>query len=131
MLDTNVVVAGVLSAAGPPAWILDAVLSGDLEMAFDGAIRLEYDDVLHRREFGFSSARVAELLAAFDRFGLLVSAPPRLNVALPDLDDEPFLAVAAATRATLITGNLRHFPMARRSGVVVLSPREFVDGLRR
>jgi uncharacterized protein len=131
VLDTNVVVSGVLSTAGPPAWILDAVLTGDLELALDAAIRLEYEDVLRRREFGLSLARVQELLAAFDRFGLFVAAAPPLDVALPDADDEPFLAVAAAVDATLVTGNLRHFPPARRCGVAVLSPREFVDSLRR
>jgi predicted nucleic acid-binding protein len=131
VLDTNVTVAGVLAAAGPPAWILDAALAGDLEMAFDAAIREEYADVLHRREFGLVASRVADLLAAFDRFGLLVTAPPAPAVALPDADDEPFLAVAAAIGAVLVTGNLRHFPAARRGGVVVLSPREFVDALRR
>lgn len=130
VLDTNVVVSGVLSAAGPPGWILEAVLTGDLQVAFDATIRLEYEDVLSRREFGLSPARVQDLLAAFDRFGLFVDAAPPLDAALPDADDEPFLAVAAATDATLVTGNLRHFPPARRCGVVVLSPREFVDSLR-
>lgn len=89
VLDTNVVVSGVLSAAGPPAWIVDAVLTGDLELAFDATIRLEYEDVLRRREFGLPTARVQELLAAFDRFGLFVTAAPPLDVALPDPDDEP------------------------------------------
>lgn len=130
VLDTNVVVSGVLSAAGPPGWILEAVLTGDLQVAFDATIRLEYEDVLSRREFGLSPARVQDLLAAFDRFGLFVDAAAPLDVALPDADDEPFLAVAAATDATLVTGNLRHFPPARRCGVVVMSPREFVDSLR-
>lgn len=131
VLDTNVVISGVLSGAGPPAWILDAVVAGDLEMAFDVTMRQEYEDVLRRREFGLEPTRVAHLLAVFDRFGLLVTAPPVPALSLPDPDDEPFLAVAAAAGAILVTGNLRHFPAARRGGVVVMSPREFLEALRR
>lgn len=59
-----------------------------------------------------------------------VAAPPPWPVALPDPDDEPFLAVAAATASVLVTGNLRHFPVATRQGIAVLTPREFVDRLR-
>ena len=35
VLDTNVLVAGLLSATGPPGWILEAVLAGDVDLAFD------------------------------------------------------------------------------------------------
>jgi uncharacterized protein len=49
---------------------------------------------------------------------------------LPDRDDEPFLAVAAATGSILVTGNVRHFPARARHGVRVQTPRELVDSLR-
>ncbi len=32
VLDTNVLVSGLLSPAGPPAWIVEAVITGDLEL---------------------------------------------------------------------------------------------------
>lgn len=127
VLDTNVLVAGLLSAAGPPGWIVEATLSGSLVPAFDMAIRQEYEEVLRRPEFGFPASAVDDLLAALDRFGFPTAAPPPLPIALPDPDDEPFLAVAAATASVLITGNARHFPASRRQGVTVLTPREFVD----
>lgn len=130
VLDTNVLVAGLLSARGPPGWIVEAALAGEFELAVDAAIRSEYEEVLGRREFGFPSARVDALLAAFDQFAFHVVAAPPWPVELPDLDDEPFLTVAAAAGATLITGNLRHFPAASRRGVVVLTPRAFIDRIR-
>lgn len=131
VLDTNVLVAGLLSAAGPPAWIVEAALTGDLDLAFNMAIRQEYEDVLRRPEFRFPRPRVEALLAVVDRFGLWVAAVPPWPVALPDPDDEPFLGVAAATGSVLVTGNLRHFPARSRGGVLVLTPRELVDRLRR
>ena len=130
VLDTNVLVAGLLSAAGPPAWAVEAVLTGDLDLAFNMAIRQEYEDVLLRPEFRFSKLRVDALLAVVDRFGLCVAAVPPWPVALPDPDDEAFLGVAAATGSVLVTGNLRHFPARCRRGVLVLTPRELVDRVR-
>jgi putative PIN family toxin of toxin-antitoxin system len=130
VLDTNVLVAGLLSAAGPPGWIAEAVLAGELEPAFDSAIRQEYEEVLRRPEFQFPSARIDDILAALDQFGFVVAAPPPWPSALPDPDDEPFLAVAAASASVLVTGNLRHFPSRVRGDVTVLSPRELMDRLR-
>ncbi len=131
VLDTNVLVAGLLSASGPPAWIIEAVLAGDLELALDMAIREEYEDVLRRPELRFSPKAVADLLNAIDEFGFQVVATPPCPVALPDPDDEPFLAVAAATAGVLVTGNLRHFPPRSRGDVPVLTARELVERLRR
>lgn len=130
VLDTNVLVSGLLSASGPPAWILEAVMTGDLTLVFDSSIREEYEDVLRREEFGFSSSDVDHLLAALDRFGLLVSAAPPCPSPLPDPDDEPFLAVATATAAVLVTGNLRHYPAAAIGDVVVQTPRQFINAIR-
>lgn len=129
VLDTNVLVAGLLSEAGPPGWIVDLVLSGDLELVFDNRILGEYRDVLARPELRLPEEPVAQFLAALERFGVPITAPPWPHP-LPDPDDEPFLAVAGAARAVLVTGNLRHYPERIRAGVRVLSPRQFMDLLR-
>ena len=130
VLDTNVLVAGLLSATGPPGWILEAVLTGALDLALDMSIREEYEDVLRRAEFRFPSDRIDNLLSVIDRFAFQATAVPPWPHALPDPDDEPFLGVAAATGSVLVTGNLRHFPARSRRSVVVQTPREFVDRLR-
>jgi len=130
VLDTNVLVAGLLSAAGPPGWIVEAVIAGDLELALDMNIREEYEEVLHRSEFNVPSDRVADLLAAIDQFGFQAVAALPGPDRLPDPDDEPFLAVAVATDSVLITGNVRHFPRESRRGVLVQTPRELIEGLR-
>ncbi|MGQ0652195.1 MAG: putative toxin-antitoxin system toxin component, PIN family [Betaproteobacteria bacterium] len=127
VIDTNVVVAGLLSALGPPGWIVEATLSGRLEPAFGEAIRHEYDEVLHRPEFGFPRAAIDDILAALDQFGFVVAAATPWPVRLPDPDDAPFLAVAKASAGILVTGNLRHFPASARRSVVVLTPRQLMD----
>ncbi len=130
VLDTNVLVAGLLSAAGPPGWILEAVLAGDLEPAFDAAIRQEYEEVLRRPEFRFTPALIDDLLATLDQIGFVVAAAPPWPLALPDPDDEPFLAVAAASESVLVTGNARHFPVRSRGEVVVITARQLVERVK-
>jgi putative PIN family toxin of toxin-antitoxin system len=128
VLDSNVFVSGVLSPSGPPGWTVEAALTGDLELVFDSGILAEYEEVLFRPELRLPGARVRELLEAIESFGTLVSAPPWPEP-LPDPDDGPFLAAAAAVGCPLVTGNIRHFPARARRGVTVVSPREFLERL--
>lgn len=126
VLDTNVLVAGLLSPFGPCAQVVRMVSSGELTLCVDARILSEYDEVLHRPKFGFRADRVAALLDYIEHAGIVVAASP-LRDALPDLDDQPFLEVAlAGGAACLITGNLAHFPAERCQGMRVLSPTEFL-----
>lgn len=127
VVDTNVLVAGLLSVTGPPGWIVEAALEGRIEPVFDLTILQEYEEVLHRRELGFSAELIEGLLAAFDNFGFRITGAPPWSAELPDPDDAPFLAVAAVTGSVLVTGNVRHFPPSQRHGVVVMTPRQFVN----
>lgn len=130
VLDTNVLVSGLLSPFGPPGEIVRMVSSGAVALCVDARILAEYDAVLARPRFGFDPDSVAALLDYIDVRSEVVASEP-LKQRLPDPDDEPFLEVAAACGADcLVTGNLAHFPSDDRAGVTVLSPAQFMDGLR-
>jgi predicted nucleic acid-binding protein len=49
--------------------------------------------------------------------------------ACPDPKDTPFLALAHASGAWLVTGNSKHFPEPVRRGVRVISPGEYLAHL--
>ena len=126
VLDTNVLVAGLLAPFGPCGAIVRMVSSGDLTLIYDARIILEYSEVLHRQKFSFDEDRVAALLDYIEHNGKRTASSP-LARALPDRDDEPFLEVALAGGvACLVTGNRAHFPVKSRKGVRVVSPREFL-----
>lgn len=129
VLDTNVLVSGLLSPQGPPGRIVALVAAGELTVCHDARILVEYADVLHRQRFGFTPARVDLLLHQVLAEGERTTALP-LELALPDADDEPFLEVALAAGCSLVTGNLRHFPADRRGGARVLSPAELLEEIR-
>lgn len=130
VLDTNVLVSGLLSPFGPPGAIVRLVSSGSVTLCLDARILIEYHDVLTRPRFGFGHDAVAALLDYLNVASEVVAANP-LPIRLPDRDDEPFLEVAVTCGADcLVTGNLAHFPEAARAGVDVLSPTQFVERLR-
>ena len=130
VLDTNVLVSGLLTRDGTCAHVLRLVLAGVLQLCADARILDEYERVLRRPPFQIPPDDVTEFLE-FLHLGAEVVTPPPLAVELPDPDDLPFAEVAADQGAVLVTGNLRHFPGAVRERVVVTGPAAFLDGLRR
>jgi putative PIN family toxin of toxin-antitoxin system len=130
VLDTNVLVAGLLSPFGPCGDMVRMVSSGDLTLCFDARILSEYREVLNRPKFRFAEDEIDALIDFIAIRGQTV-APSPLSKPLPDPDDEPFLEVAIAGRVScLVTGNRAHFPGRHRQGVKVLSPREFMTRYR-
>ena len=127
VLDTNVVVSGLLQAQGKPAQVLSFVLSGAVQICHDKRILAEYAEVLARPRFKLDPKRVYDVLNKIETDGLSVDASGESNLDLPDPDDEPFLEVALAASADfLVTGNLADFPPDKRQGCPVISPAEFM-----
>lgn len=129
VLDTNVIVSGILRPFSRPGDILRLVSRGTLKVAYDIRILSEYREVLSRPRFGFSRESIETFLLQLEEDGLGVSAQP-LPFRLTDPGDEPFLEVAlAAPAGALVTGNKRHFPKESYEGVAILSPGQFCDML--
>ena len=130
VLDTNILVSALLSPFGPPARVLDMVLSGDIRVAYDDRLMAEYREVLARPKFSFAPEDVATVLAYLEADGERVTARP-LACELLDPDDLPFLEVAMQAEAVLITGNTAHYPETVRGEVQVVAPGDFIKTWRR
>jgi putative PIN family toxin of toxin-antitoxin system len=131
ILDTNVLVAGLLSPFGPCAEIARMLSSGDLTLYFDSRILSEYDEVLRRPKFRFQIEKVVALLNYIEGRGQIVASSPLSNP-LPDPGDQPLLEVAVAGQAVcLVTGNQAHFPLKLHEGVKVISPSDFLTFYRK
>jgi putative PIN family toxin of toxin-antitoxin system len=126
VIDTNVLVAGLLWPFGACGEIVRLISSGELTLYFDARILSEYSEVLHRPKFNFEEEKVATILDYIVYRGQAV-APSPISNSLPDPDDEPFLETALACHAAcLVTGNQSHFPVDLCQGIKVLSPKEFL-----
>lgn len=127
VVDTNVIVSGLLSPFAPPAEIVRMIAGGSLELAYDARILSEYREVLLRPRFGFQLDAIRALLDQIRHRGTAIVGEP-LARHLPDPTDEPFLQVAlAASAECLITGNLKHFPSKARQNMKVLPPKKFLE----
>ncbi len=129
VLGTNVVVSAALTTGGPCARVLDLLGTGVYQLCADDRILAEYEAVLRRAELGIDPSDVDLVMQLIRRMALPIAAVPHA-ARLPDPDDLPFLEVASAAGAVLVTGNARDFPEEECGGVQVLSPAEFLEVLR-
>ena len=123
VLDTNVLVAGLLNPNGAPASILNLIVRGSGLLLYDNRILQEYMEVLRRERFGFDQESVDALIAFIGEEGEYVVAEPVME-SFNDKDDRAFYEVAVSGKADyLVTGNKTHFPNVE----LIRSPRELID----
>jgi len=131
VLDTNVLVSGLLKPYSSAGTIVRLVAEGKIQVVYDARILTEYREVLTRDKFDFDEEGIELFLLQLKLEGFLVTANP-VGVHLPDHDDEPFLEAASALKGVLIiTGNKKHFPKKACGQVSVLSPSELIDSFLR
>ena len=130
VIDTNVVVSGLLVPHGPSARVLDAVLDGRVKLAYDARILAEYRDVLHRPRLKLAPARIQAFLTGLQSQTMVT--PRAINAFAPDADDVVFVEAALATTdKTIVTGNLAHYPPEILNGARVLTPAQAAAELTR
>ena len=105
VVDTNVLVSGLLNPRGAPGRIVDLITAADASLLVDDRILAEYHEVLQRGRFGFEATDVDALLALID-------------------------ASAIHVHGALLAGNVRHFPARLAQGIPIISPPAFVASRR-
>lgn len=128
VLDTNVLVSGLIRSGGPPGRIVDLIRAADVQVVVDDRILHEYGDVLRRDELRrwIFAADAATILDFLHHESHRIACR-HIARGLPDPSDAPFLEAARSASVALVTGNPRHFPPNVRAGCEVISPREFLD----
>jgi putative PIN family toxin of toxin-antitoxin system len=111
VLDTNILISGLITRAGNCARIIDMVFRHELEMICNDKIMDEYSEVTSRsklqRFFDIEAAK--EILSLLSKLKIFFE-PVASTIDLRDEDDRIFYDTAKQSSAILITGNLRHFP---------------------
>lgn len=129
VVDTNVLVSGLISPSGAPARIVKTLLAGQVVPVLSEATFTELRTVLQRprlaRQFARAGASVSAFLADFAEVAEFVRPVPT-PAAIRDPKDRAFLELAASRPAPdfIITGD-RDFEMVRYAGVPVISPTDF------
>ena len=123
VLDTNVIVSGLINVEGAPAQIVNLLLNGRIALLYDSRILREYIEVLNRKKSGFNRSALDPILDYLKNEGEYVTAEPT-SKRFVDNDDTMFYEVAKTAGARcLVTGNKGHFPNEK----IVKSPKEFID----
>ena len=128
VMDTNVLISGMLNPSGPPGRIVDLLRSGALEIVVDDRILGEYTDVLRRQYFlQYFTAPEREDVIDYLIKNSHYTLSNVIARNMPDEGDAPFLEIALSEGVPLITGNLKHYPETARMGCRVITPRQFID----
>lgn len=126
VVDTNVFISSFFG--GIPRRIIQLWQSGKITLCLSDAIIDEYMEVLQRlglREE--EEARELLLLLARRHHVLFTKKTPKLKV-VRDPDDDKFLECAVALEAKhVISGDKDLKDLKKYEGIIILSPREFIE----
>lgn len=132
VLDTNVIVSGLISAGGPPGQILAAWEQGAFQLVVSLELLAEY-----RRALGYNRVRerhqksdeqLDEHIRDYVKFGILVSPEEELTLIADDPDDNRILECASAGSTThIVTGDPHLLDIGAYRDIPILTPRAFLD----
>ena len=130
VLDPNVLISALLSPSGSPAILIARWLAGEFELIVSQQLLAEL-----RRAVAYTKLRsriTEDEGAAFtdllSRAATWAKDPPAAPRRSRDAGDDYLLALAETAAAVLVTGD---DDLLDVTGVPVLSPRAFLDGLAR
>jgi putative PIN family toxin of toxin-antitoxin system len=137
VVDTNVLVAGLIGGKGPNREVLRLCLLGELQPFLGNALYLEYQDLLNRDSiqalFQQTSVSLMEFLDGFTQVCTAIDARylwrPNLKV---EADNHLIELAIAASAAYIITNNVSDFAQAelKHLGYEVITPEQLLRLLR-
>lgn len=132
VLDTNVLISGLLSSSRPPGQLVGLWIEGRITVLVSPELAQEYQKVLSRPEFerlGTQEERMAFLQDLLDLSNVVwVEPSERLKVVKEDPSDNVVLECALAGEAqVVITGDQHLLALQTFRGTRILSPREALD----
>lgn len=128
VLDTNVVISGLLFPGGVPDRIVRAVFSGRLKNATSPDLMTEIKRILEKK-FNLSLERVQDLMGLLKDVSEIVYPTERIDSIRSDESDNRILECAVTAQVdVIVSGDTRHvLPLRSYQGISILSPAAFVE----
>ncbi len=132
VLDTNVLVSGMINARSAPGRIVDLIREERIELVVDDRILAEYAEVLKRPKFRryFSLQEVRDIMMFLEKNTTYMVSTETI-ADLPDPDDAAFLELALSAKAILVTGNSDDFPESLHRSATVVTPAVYLEKRQR
>lgn len=131
VLDTNVIISGLLSSGGPPAQILDLWEAGAFDVAISAPLleelkrALDYKQV--KKYLKLAPGEINALLGQWSTISIYVEPEAELDVVEEDPDDNRVLECAIAAEANyIISGDKHLLDLGEYQGIEVLPPAGFI-----
>lgn len=130
VIDTNLLVSGLLNESGAPAKLILRWLKGQFEILISDQIKEEYTYILHHLP-EVDQQKADALLEELDISGIRVAILGTLQ-ACKDPDDDKFLETAVTGHADyLVTKNNKHFPRKSYQNVRIVKVSKFLEQLEK
>lgn len=132
VIDTNVLVSGIIQGKGFPYKIVQSWERGDLILITSSATIEEASKVLNypkiKTKYGLSEADIKETLLNLVRYSVFVNDPPVLDVIKEDPSDNNILGAAMGGKADyIVSGDFHLSKLKAYKGIEILTPREFCE----
>lgn len=133
VMDTNVLYAGLYSAAGKSHQLLRAIAGGRVRIVLSTPLLFEYEDVLKRNQtvLGQSDAEIDAVLDSLCALADFQEVYFLWRPCLPDAGDDMVLELAVAAQVQrIVSFNAKDFRPASRFGIEVVTPQTVLEDLQ-
>ena len=127
VLDTNILVSGILYEAGQQAKLLRLARLGKFEVFLSLEIIAELKGVLMRQKFNLTEKEVDLAIKELLKFCKVVIPSEKLNVVKSDPDDNTIIEAAISSRAGfIVSGDMHLLAIKKYEGVKIVNTFEFL-----
>lgn len=132
VLDTNILISGLITPRGTPAKVLLAWRVGHFNLVTSLPLLLELKEAISRPHFKdryrLSSQDIHDLIALIKNTALVITDPGAVSTQLRDPDDLAVLACALAGNAEyIVTGDRDLLDLHSFEGVQIMRPSQFLQ----
>lgn len=128
VIDTNVLVAGMLSPSGAPRQIMELVKTGNVIPIFDKRMLCEYHTVFNYEHLHIPDDIQKEVLYLIIDRGIYMTDVTKTTEVFKDKTDIPFFEVKISSEdfnSLLVTGNVKDYPEKEQHRTVI-TPSNFM-----
>ena len=135
-MDTNLFISALLTAKGNPARILNRWKAGYFDLVISLPILKETKRVILypkiRKRLNWTDGEINEFLLGLAQFSFMVSGESKVDVIKDDPTDNKYLACALEGNADyIVTGDQHLLRVGEYKGTKIISPKEFLDILKK
>lgn len=132
VMDTNVLISGIIQSKGYPCKIVTTWEKGELILITSPAMINEAEKVLNypriKVRYKLNDDEIKQTIVNLLRYSILINNPPLLNVIKDDPDDNVILSTAIEGKADyIISGDSHLLVLKNYKDIEIITPKRFCE----